>query len=182
MAKPRVPITKEDLQKLYYEENRSAVQVAVLFNCTSTTIKNYLRRYGMRVKDSSEVMKGRKLSVEHRKKVIRTLQQGSGESNPHWKGGSTIDVRGYRRVLVNGKYVKEHRLVMESHLGRKLTPDEEVHHISGNKLNNDISNLIILSKSDHAKLHNSSVVSRNRKSIKMQQIRADRFWSSRKVQ
>ena len=46
-----------------------------------------------------------------------------------------------------------HREVMEEHLGRKLERWEEVHHIDENRLNNDISNLEVLSKSEHAKLH-----------------------------
>jgi len=40
---------------------------------------------------------------------------------------------------------------MELHLGRKLSTDEHVHHIDGNKLNNDIQNLTILSRSDHCR-------------------------------
>lgn len=48
-----------------------------------------------------------------------------------------------------------HRQVMESYLGRKLRSNEIVHHIDGNKLNNDISNLCILSRSEHAKLHDN---------------------------
>jgi hypothetical protein len=42
----------------------------------------------------------------------------------------------------NGRYVPEHILVMEEHLGRYLnTAEESVHHIDGDRSNNDISNL-----------------------------------------
>lgn len=54
---------------------------------------------------------------------------------------------------VNGKVV--HRDVMEKKLGRKLSPDEEVHHIDGNHFNNAPENLIVLSKSEYAKIHSS---------------------------
>lgn len=49
--------------------------------------------------------------------------------------------------------VKEHRYIMEQYLGRKLNVDEIVHHIDGNKLNNKISNLEIMTRSEHSRLH-----------------------------
>lgn len=46
------------------------------------------------------------------------------------------------------------RVLMGQRLGRKLLPNEDVHHIDGNPLNNDISNLQILMHGDHQYLHN----------------------------
>ena len=72
-------------------------------------------------------------------------------------------VRRVRKLRKNGKYkgkmhrVREymHRVVMEQHLGRKLTPYEHVHHIDMDKTNNDISNLLLCSPSDHMKIHHT---------------------------
>lgn len=50
-------------------------------------------------------------------------------------------------------YIYEHRFVMEKFLGRPLRRDEHVHHIDGNKSNNDISNLVLLAQSEHARHH-----------------------------
>lgn len=59
----------------------------------------------------------------------------------------------YREIWVKGRgYVREHRLVMEKHLGRRLDKTEEIHHIDGDGLNNELYNLMILSKSEHLKL------------------------------
>lgn len=70
----------------------------------------------------------------------------------HFKGGCVTQA-GYRVIRINNKLKLEHRMVVEAHIGRSLSKDEEVHHLDHNKLNNDLNNLQILSKSDHAKLH-----------------------------
>jgi hypothetical protein len=50
--------------------------------------------------------------------------------------------------------VLEHRLVMEQFLGRYLMPDEVIHHKNGNRLDNRLENLELLSSdSEHMKLH-----------------------------
>ena len=76
-----------------------------------------------------------------------------GEANPNYVRGYQLNSWGYKMVTHNGKKVYEHRLVMEQHLGRSLLPGEEVHHKDGNKLNNSIENLEILSMIEHKKKH-----------------------------
>jgi hypothetical protein len=47
----------------------------------------------------------------------------------------------------------EHRVVAEQKLGRKLITGEIVHHIDGDKLNNDPSNLEVLTAAEHMRRH-----------------------------
>lgn len=51
-------------------------------------------------------------------------------------------------------YVYEHRLVMESSVGRYLTKEEVVHHIDFNKQNNNINNLMLFKNDkEHRQYH-----------------------------
>ena len=70
----------------------------------------------------------------------------TGDKHGRWRGFRLCGRNNnYREIRINGRYIREHRIVMEKHLGRKLINSEEVHHIDGNGLNNDISNLMIIS-------------------------------------
>lgn len=57
--------------------------------------------------------------------------------------------KGYTKI--NG--VHEHRLVAEKMLGRPLEPVEIVHHIDGDKRNNNPDNLKVMTQSDHIREH-----------------------------
>jgi len=53
-------------------------------------------------------------------------------------------------------YVLLHRVIKENELNRYLNDNEIVHHLDENKFNNDPSNLEVMSRVDHTKLHNTT--------------------------
>lgn len=91
--------------------------------------------------------------------IINGLKKGEEHNN--WKGGKAKDGSGYIQVLVqsdspfypmvcnNGSRVREHRLVMAKILGRCLNSDEFVHHKNGDKQDNRIENLQLMSNHSH---------------------------------
>lgn len=78
--------------------------------------------------------------------------------SPTWKGGRKLCSSGY--VLVKHPkstrkdgYIQEHRLIIEEYFGRELRSDEDVHHINGDKQDNRLSNLVVIKREAHMKLH-----------------------------
>jgi hypothetical protein len=57
----------------------------------------------------------------------------------------------YTRGEHKGRAV--HVVLMETHIGRRLEPNEVVHHIDHNRANNDLSNLQLMTRSEHSALH-----------------------------
>ncbi len=76
--------------------------------------------------------------------------------------GKTIKPKGgYNEVYVKKTHkhrpeqdwVREHILIVENHINRRLMEGEVVHHIDGNKLNNNIENLDICTINEHNNCH-----------------------------
>ena len=116
----------------------SSKEIGQAIGKTAKAVQKYFRRYN-----------------------IPCLKRGgpTGSRNGSWKGGRQVDVDGY--VLLkcpdhpfanSHGYVREHRLVMEAHLGRYLQPFEVVHHKDDNPQNNSIENLELFStNAEHLK-------------------------------
>lgn len=94
--------------------------------------------------------------------------QSRGSNNPAWRGGRKVDKWGYVLLWVprdhpfycmanKASYIREHRLVMATHLRRPLTRAEEVHHKNEIPDDNRLENLEVMTRSEHA-LHHSDAI------------------------
>lgn len=76
--------------------------------------------------------------------------------NPSWFRRLEVvkpNAKGYIERHYGKEFLKEHRKVMQDFIGRKLSPNEVVHHKNGIKTDNRIENLEIMSKSHHDSIH-----------------------------
>lgn len=135
---------KEKIEFMYFRQNMSKNKIAKALGVTSTIISRRMEKFGIKP-----------YPPEKAKSIF-----GSGPYAARWNGGVAYGTNGYRLIAMHDDpradargYVYEHRLVMEQHLGRYLSSDEVVHHINGNKLDNRIENLQVLTNSEHVKLH-----------------------------
>jgi hypothetical protein len=177
-----VYVPKDKLEDLYVRQNLSSTQVAGLVGCSHKTITRLLWKYGLPVKKKGK-NPDRFQGCGFCANVLRTLyvdeKMSSGQISrlfgvrenkaAKWLKICNIprrsysaanrnrplkeNVKFYRGKKVDGKKVDVHRLVAEQKLGRKLRPGEVVHHIDGNKLNNDPSNLQVMTARQHLRFH-----------------------------
>ena len=136
---------------LYYEENMTQQEVGDYFGVSQKTVFKFMRRNDLPAR-------------------VAAKRYQRGEQNSAWKGGKRINDQGYVEIYMpeyqhtraNG-YVREHIYVAEKVLGRQLKfysvgdgRNEVVHHINGIKTDNRPENLLVLTSSDHMKLHQAT--------------------------
>jgi hypothetical protein len=154
-----------------YISGLSSKEVGIINSISSTHVIRILKKNKIEIRSLSESVSiglsretakikmsknrtGKKLS-EYSKDKLRSR---IGPKNHNWKGGVTITSQGYLSYTAssfNGDKASRlhHRYIVENNLGLRLPTDIHVHHIDGDKKNNDLSNLSPMTSSEHAALH-----------------------------
>lgn len=118
---------------------------------------------------------GKKIPREIIKKAQENKINPSGSSHYNWKGGKRYTTNGYVMIYSpnhpfrhkRSKTVHEHRLKMEKKIGRLLKKGEVVHHVNGIKSDNRISNLVLMTNSEHSSFHGKKCNKKLYRSIKL---------------
>lgn len=134
--------TPERIQRAVdmYVAGTTQYEIASVLGSSQGKVSKYIRQAGIETRDARYVP-----------------GQNAGSKNPAWKGGRQVDKSGYVLLWVpdhpdsnNNGYVREHRLVMEQVLGRRLLPAEVVHHRNGIPGDNRPGNLeLFATNADH---------------------------------
>lgn len=149
---------------LLYESGQSIPQVAAETGLSRSKVRDILKEQGSLRSRSEGIRmaaqqgrlgsgfrgKQRQFTNEH-KHSISKARADWGEKNA---AGTRINSSGYIEFTRGeNKGRLEHVVKMEQRIGRRLQSDECVHHIDGNKQNNDDNNLALMTVSGHSKLH-----------------------------
>jgi hypothetical protein len=142
----------------------SIPQIARATNLAISTVRTRLLESGVQLRSRAEgvrlrsddiatVQRGtrRKPTSEETRQKIREAALRRGERDA---AGSRITTSGYvefTRGIHKGRSV--HVVVMEERIGRRLLPDECVHHVDGDRSNNDPNSLALMTRAGHTRLH-----------------------------
>ena len=148
-----------DIVKMY-QGDMSITEISKSTGIPVSTVRNRLHRAGVlrsradgvRVAASKGKLgsgnKGKKRNfTEEWKRNISKGRTGKG-------AGRRITKAGYVEYTAGpNKGRLEHVVIMEQAIGRRLNLGECVHHIDQDKQNNKLENLMVMTRSEHARLH-----------------------------
>jgi len=151
------PYSKAFLEDLYINQGLTRRQIAESLDVTISVISNWFISKDIRLSEEQHSMATNGLSREladksRNERGLRSKQKA--HTNTHIIAGYRFLHNPGHPMAKDTGYFQEHRHVVEAYLHRFLTCDEVVHHIDGNKANNDLLNLALFANdSQHKRFH-----------------------------
>lgn len=149
-----------NIKYLYENTDLTQKQIAERLGSTPKMVGTYIR------KNYSSVSRKERHKRNVAKSKVGTLNPmygNTGDKHPRYIG-RTPDCKGYMMVLKpewytgrkGSKHIFEHHAVVAEALGLTAIPQGyHVHHCDQDKMNNSFDNLVLLTASDHLRLHKS---------------------------
>ena len=97
-------------------------------------------------KETQRSLQGKEKRVNIKQRFCSKRCAQVGRVHGRMSQGFVHKGNGYRYMMIRGKLISEHRIVMEQMLGRELLPKETVHHKNGVRADNRPENLELWSK------------------------------------
>lgn len=147
-----------------YKSGKSTSDIAKVYNISASTVYRKVAAAGV-VRENAEAIrlaatqgklgsgfrgKKRILTESHIEKIREGRAKWGRENGKGYRVTSHNYIE-YTKGMFKGKM--EHVIKMEQRIGRPILPDECVHHIDGDRQNNDINNLALMTRAAHSRLH-----------------------------
>lgn len=144
-----------------YSSGDSIPIIAERYAAPRSRVRTFLIRNGVQMRTRAEGMIAsipyrkpppphRSFTEEH-KRAIKEARKKWGDENAKCVSRKPSGYLEYTTGELKGKSI--HVQLMEDRIGRKLLPDEVVHHIDRDRSNNDLNNLALMTRSAHGRLH-----------------------------
>lgn len=158
-------VNKVDMAVALYSDGGSIPSVSEITGIPRSTVRYHLRKRGV-IRSRTEGIheaarqgrlgsgfrgRNRIFTDEHCSNIAKARTGFYGKNEAAGKSAKASGYIVYTTGEHKGRPV--HCVAMETRIGRRLLPDECVHHIDGDRSNNNENNLALMTISAHARLH-----------------------------
>lgn len=156
-------VNKAELEALYIDQRKSIPDIATKFCIGYSAARTLLLNAGIKLRSRADgvraassklgkhlIGKQRMFSEQWRKNISESKRKRADLT----AAGVSKKASGYVEITRGqNKWRGLHVVVMECHIGRRISHNEVVHHIDEDKSNNAIENLMLMTRSEHTSLH-----------------------------
>jgi len=156
-------VNKVILDGLYLRDKKSIPDIARTLGVSLYAARKALIDAGIPLRSRSDGIRAALHKLGHQARGKKRVFSDEWKSNiraarirhgAKYAAGLSYKTDGYVEITRGpNKGRSQHVVLMEQRLGRSLHPDEVVHHRDGDKHNNSIDNLELMTRSAHARHH-----------------------------